>query len=110
MRKHRAASPPSRPRPLVLVIIAFVSLFAIALYWRVAGTPVDRRADDTTLVEFPPEKSPLMRAIAAADFAGDAVCADCHQDQFAKWKRSTHGRAGGRPGAVGMIAPFNGEP
>ncbi|WP_411280307.1 hypothetical protein, partial [Gemmatimonas sp.] len=52
-------------------------------------------------------------APTAGDFAGSATCASCHTEQFTAWRGSTHGQAGGRPGAgpdgVRVIAPFNGS-
>lgn len=44
------------------------------------------------------------------DFIGSESCARCHQEQFQKWKSSTHGQAGGVPGAVKIIARFDGVP
>lgn len=49
------------------------------------------------------------RAPASAEFAGAAQCASCHAAQFAVWRRSTHGRAGGTPGSAAMVAPFDGR-
>jgi tetratricopeptide (TPR) repeat protein len=50
----------------------------------------------------------------AADFAGAESCQSCHAAEYATWKRSTHGTAGGVPGRstndVRVIAPFNGVP
>jgi tetratricopeptide (TPR) repeat protein len=43
-------------------------------------------------------------------FAGAGACADCHADQMAAWRGSTHGRAGGAPGEVRVLAPFDGRP
>ncbi len=48
--------------------------------------------------------------ITAADFVGSATCAGCHADQYRRWARSTHGRAGGEPGPETVIAPFDGTP
>lgn len=44
------------------------------------------------------------------DFVGADACARCHQKQFDLWKTSTHGRAGGHPGEVDLIARFDGQP
>lgn len=44
------------------------------------------------------------------DFVGADSCALCHQKQFDLWKNSTHGRAGGHPGEVELIARFDGRP
>jgi len=62
-------------------------------------------------VSFPPPR-PVARAVEPhfADFLGAEACASCHPGQYAAWRRSTHGRAGGRPGPSVVIAPFNGVP
>src|SRR5262245_945818 len=44
------------------------------------------------------------------DFAGSEACARCHQKQYALWKDSTHGLAGGEPGQASIIARFDGQP
>ncbi|MEW5915243.1 MAG: tetratricopeptide repeat protein [Gemmatimonadota bacterium] len=41
---------------------------------------------------------------------GSARCASCHASEYAVWQRSTHGKAGGTPNEVAVIAPFNGTP
>ncbi len=41
------------------------------------------------------------------DFVGAEACADCHAQAYATWRESTHGRAGGRPDEVDVIAPFD---
>src|SRR5262245_51226562 len=46
--------------------------------------------------------------VAAADFLGSESCAQCHADQYAAWKGSTHGHAGGPPTPDRVIAPFDG--
>ncbi len=48
--------------------------------------------------------------VAMEDYAGSEACAGCHQEQFASWARSTHGRAGGEAGPETVIAPFDGTP
>src|SRR5207244_7882927 len=44
------------------------------------------------------------------DFLGAVACASRPPGQYAAWRRSTHGRAGGRPGPSVVIAPCNGIP
>ena len=44
------------------------------------------------------------------EFVGANACASCHLQQFEQWKRSTHGRAGGFPGQIEVIARFDGRP
>ncbi len=62
-------------------------------------------------VSFPPPR-PVSRGAEPrfADFVGAEACASCHAAQYAAWRGSTHGRAGGRPGPGVIIAPFNGAP
>ncbi|HSH16239.1 MAG TPA: multiheme c-type cytochrome, partial [Verrucomicrobiae bacterium] len=43
-------------------------------------------------------------------FAGSEACAECHREEYDRWKGSTHGRAGGVPGEVNVIATFDGKP
>ena len=62
-------------------------------------------------VPFPPSQ-PASRTAEprASDFLGVEACATCHAAQYAAWRRSTHGRAGGKPAPGLVIAPFNGAP
>ena len=67
----------------------------------------------TTVALAPPPPPPT-----AADFAGAETCQSCHASEYATWKRSTHGTAGGVPKGISgnatsnvrVIAPFNGTP
>ncbi len=72
---------------------------------------VSRRGGARAPASFPAPR-PVSRAgePRAADFVGAEVCASCHAPQYAAWRRSTHGRAGGPPGAAAVIAPFGGRP
>ncbi|MEK7730176.1 MAG: multiheme c-type cytochrome, partial [candidate division KSB1 bacterium] len=69
----------------------------------------------TTSLWSSPSPLPLPQAdtskstIAFEDFMGAEACAPCHAEQYALWKKSTHGNAGGAPGETNVIAPFNGE-
>lgn len=44
------------------------------------------------------------------DFAGSETCKECHPKEYRLWANSTHGKAGGEPGKVRIIAKFNGQP
>ena len=57
-----------------------------------------------------PRDSTTPRASAPSEFAGAESCASCHAAQYAAWRGSTHGKAGGTPGNVAVIAPFDGKP
>src|SRR5262245_52371080 len=66
---------------------------------------------DQARVPFPPPR-PVVHAAEprVADFVGADACASCHPAQYAAWRGSTHGRAGGTPGPGLVLAPFNGAP
>ena len=49
-------------------------------------------------------------SVRYADFVGAQRCAACHRAQYDRWSASTHGRAGGQPGAVKILGPFDGRP
>lgn len=49
-------------------------------------------------------------AVSFSDFIGGKDCQICHSDIYNQWKNSTHGKAGGSPSEVNIIAPFNGKP
>lgn len=55
-----------------------------------------------------PDSEPLVSS--AGDFVGSAACAACHPSQVAAWSSSTHARAGGKPGSVRILPPFDGTP
>jgi tetratricopeptide (TPR) repeat protein len=59
-------------------------------------------------VEFPAPREAEPAAPARTAFVGAERCASCHGAQYAQWKQSTHGRAGGPPSAQTVIAPFAG--
>ena len=44
------------------------------------------------------------------EFVGSEACARCHADEYAAWRGSTHGRAGGSPNDVTLIAQFDSQP
>src|SRR4029079_17262506 len=92
-----------------LTIGAAVVVIVIAL---VAGTRFIRRQPDggsaggAQVALPPPVDSTLPPAPVASDFAGSDRCASCHQAQYAAWRGSTHGTAGGAPARVESIRPL----
>lgn len=98
----------SRGTAVAFGVVAFgivVGLVAVVQFMRSRPNVGDVGAR----VEFPPPvDSGVPRATSASDFAGAERCASCHATQYAAWRGSTHGQAGGAPGAVKVIAPFNG--
>jgi mono/diheme cytochrome c family protein len=79
-----------------------------------ASVPATRRAVTTPgsgRTPFPaPAPRDLRPASTFADFVGAEACGECHAEQYALWAASTHGRAGGEPPDVGLIARFDGAP
>ena len=62
-----------------------------------------------SLPAFPPPGPTPAATVSRSDFVGAEACASCHQDEYAAWRRSTHGQAGGAPGPSVVIAPFDGR-
>lgn len=61
-------------------------------------------------VAFPsPKGSPHPKEPRLGDFVGSNACAQCHQEQYELWRKSTHGLAGGLPNDKTVISPFNGN-
>jgi tetratricopeptide (TPR) repeat protein len=58
----------------------------------------------------PPPAEPASQAVSLHDFAGAEMCASCHQEQFERWRASTHGRAGGTASRERLVGPFDGRP
>jgi tetratricopeptide (TPR) repeat protein len=56
--------------------------------------------------DFPAPRETPPAVVERTDFVGAERCASCHEAQYAKWRASTHARAGGAPGAETVIAPF----
>lgn len=97
-------SPRSRVRRWLPGGIA-VLLVAATLVWLL------RRPEATGgLAAFPPPPVPSADGRVPGDFLGAGACAACHQPQYEAWRSSTHGRAGGAPGDIRLLGPFDGRP
>jgi tetratricopeptide (TPR) repeat protein len=78
-----------------LVVVALVASLALWKYF-------------TGPIVFPlPREAEGVPSATQADFVGAERCATCHTTEYAVWKRSTHGRAGGPASPEQVIAPFN---
>jgi Tfp pilus assembly protein PilF len=68
-----------------------------------------QRAGFIGAVPFPKPPAGSLRPPAGADFVGAERCAPCHAAEYARWRGSTHGRAGGAAAPDLVIAAFNGR-
>jgi len=93
---------PRWPRIGALAGVAGVVLVAGFVGWRYFV----RSASSALPAPREPEARP---AVARVDFVGAERCASCHSTEYAVWKKSTHGRAGGPPSTETVFAPFGGN-
>jgi tetratricopeptide (TPR) repeat protein len=97
-------------RPITIGVAVTGIIAAVALgAWLFTRTPnASRSAASITLP--PSVDTTTPHGPARSEFVGAERCASCHATQYAAWRGSTHGKAGGTPGTVQVIAPFNGAP
>ncbi|MBI4420463.1 MAG: hypothetical protein HY560_06525, partial [Gemmatimonadetes bacterium] len=88
-----------RRSAVVSAAIALVALITIVWLWFSPRPPI-------TLP--PPAPASSASLPTFADFVGAEICGSCHSAEYAAWKGSTHGRAGGPPTRERVIAPFTG--
>ncbi|HSA56471.1 MAG TPA: tetratricopeptide repeat protein [Gemmatimonadaceae bacterium] len=108
-----AGIPPRGPRVRARLTRAqLVALLAVVgLMATVALLTVRRpRSGATSPEPFPAANAVAGDSVGFEDFVGSEACAACHAAESASWQRSTHAAAGGAPGTVRMIAPFDGSP
>lgn len=104
----RADPPASSPEPpmeepelLNLSVDASLPLVAVD-----AAMPQPPR----TYTQIPKPELPPEVDVKYGDFLGAKACANCHSEQYDKWKVSSHGLAGGPPSTDTIVAPFDGKP
>ncbi len=81
---------------------------AVAGWWLVAGGKVRWSGAGTGFPK--PRASAAVTGPTLEDFAGAESCQECHRAEYAAWRTSTHGRAGGAPSPDLVIARFDGTP
>ena len=81
-------------------------LMGLTILW-LAACNSDKRQ---TSGAFPVVKPYPAHEVARTDFVGAEVCGSCHREQYVQWEQSTHGKAGGMPDKVKIIAKFDGKP
>ena len=104
----RAATAARSGRPVIIAAAVVIAALALGvwIYTRKSGGGATSAVAELP----PPADTAVPHAPARSEFAGAERCASCHATQYAAWRGSTHGKAGGVPGSVQVIAPFNGTP
>ncbi|MDQ7052935.1 MAG: multiheme c-type cytochrome [candidate division KSB1 bacterium] len=103
-------------RMVLLALPLLIAVVLVAMNWHLLRqTLLSSGSNNEYLTDILNIKSPFPQlkqksppdAITFTDFAGSDACAECHPAEYRAWRKSTHGRAGGRPGEVAIISPFN---
>lgn len=89
----------TRRRQVTIAGAIAIAVATAALAWAYFVTPITLPA---------PRQVDREPGISRTDFVGAERCASCHATQYAMWRASTHGRAGGPPSRETVIAPFTG--
>ncbi len=105
--KEASTARPRLTRGRLTVIAIAVVVLAIGAALMVARP---RRPLEVSTDPFPALVQVTPVAQVASDFVGTDRCAECHRAQADAWVGSTHAKAGGPPGRVAMVAPFDGTP
>ncbi len=96
----------TRGRLTLLLLVALLAMVAAVLVIRRPRGPLPVSTDP-----FPPPTTAVATPVVdQSQFIGSDRCAECHEAQVDAWRRSTHAKAGGTPGSVRVVAPFNGTP
>lgn len=100
----------SRARLAVAMAVIVAAVALVTRPWtRFTGTGANAVAG--ARVALPPPSARLASAgTQPDDFVGAEACASCHRSEFDRWRRSTHGTAGGEPSPATVVAPFDGTP
>lgn len=96
---------------LKLAITALVLAGIFGVFYFVDFSKSDKQEKETSLRKpFPSMPTNQTVPVTFEDFVGAEACASCHSDIYNKWKKSTHGQAGGSPKDVKVIGYFDGIP
>lgn len=105
---QKAESGLSAPRRWLIGTALMLLLVVTAIYIGINNRPGDGEQPNG-LLPF----DELVTTVASTDFSdfvGSRSCMPCHKTIYEKWAESTHGKAGGLPGEVDIIAKFDGKP
>jgi len=90
---------------------AIVILFLIFYFGSSSMNNIFTKSDSQTYNQIDFKKLMVSDGgVAYSDFVGSEACLVCHVEQYSFWRNSTHGRAGGEPGKVRMVAKFDRKP
>lgn len=104
-------SDPGPRRWWTLPAIAAVGVFLLVVVAMLLRRSSSHIPAGESAIALPPPRATFVReAVDRADFLGSEACARCHRAAFDAWSRSTHAAAGGRPGGVRLLTPFDGTP
>ncbi|NIV03992.1 hypothetical protein GWN26_09675, partial [Candidatus Saccharibacteria bacterium] len=99
---------------LLLVLFLFYSNFGFNSDLLNSGSSENNPGTQSKRKSLLPSRSPGEEIKAPKthfeDFAGSESCKECHEKEYNLWINSTHGKAGGEPGNVEIIAKFDGNP
>lgn len=104
----KAQAAPSRRRLAPVAGIVLLAAAIITILWRMFRFALPGLPGAASLP--PPREKPPESRVAQADFVGAQRCVTCHAAEYAKWKASVHGRAGGPASPGVVIAAFDGRP
>ncbi len=91
-----------------VVVAAVIVVSAVGAWWLERSGP--NRSGGPRGLEPTRALADAGAEVRFEDFVGPDSCEECHAEEVEKWRGSTHGRAGGMPGADVVIAPFDGTP
>lgn len=94
----------------LMLVAATAGVLLVAAVLLVLRPPIVPPRSDAPFPPPPAAAAGPSDSIALADFTGAESCAGCHRVQYDAWRQSTHAAAGGAPGEVRLVAPFDGTP
>ncbi|HCM77294.1 MAG TPA: hypothetical protein DIS90_12990 [Cytophagales bacterium] len=95
---------------IVLMVMAVLAIGYAIFSWVDFGWAGKDKAEVSLRKPFPAMPAKMLDKVVFEDFVGAEACSSCHADIYNKWKKSTHGQAGGSPEDVKIIGLFDGKP
>ena len=105
-RRPEVGKPRRLSRNQLVIIAGVIAVLGIGAALMIV---MPRAPLETSTQPFPAPTRAAPVAISQNDFVGTERCAGCHREVVEAWRESTHARAGGSPGQVNVLAPFDGS-